>query len=53
MKVGQKRQSVTFLSEFHANLSRYKEKQLHCASYKKTPPFRRRFAPLWATTPKF
>jgi len=28
---------MTFLPEFHADLSRYKEMRVHCTRYKKTP----------------
>jgi len=30
---------LTFLPEFHADLSRYKEMRRHCIPYRKHPPF--------------
>jgi len=42
-----------FLPKFHADLSRYKEKQLRCTRYKNTYLFHCHFAPLWPRVPKF
>jgi len=45
---------LTFLTDFHADMSRYKEMRVHCSlPVTKHPLFARHFAPLWIRTPKF
>jgi len=43
---------LTFLTKFHANLSRYKEKRLLVLPVTKASTFRRHFTPLWPRAPK-